>query len=77
MASDKHSRTRKSGNSKTPIEGQLPSDNVRTDGSDGNQVISLLTGGSNEPGSTTRNVSTNGTLVSHDLDLRKKQVSNC
>lgn len=64
MASDKNTRTRKSGNSKTPIEGQLPSDNIGAEGHDGSQVISLLTGGSKEAGSTTL-IDTNTGTQSH------------
>lgn len=61
MSTEKNSRTRKSGNSKTPIEGQMPSDNVGRDVNDGDQVINLLTGGSNEPGFTTRIMTSTGT----------------
>ena len=64
MASDKNSRTRKSGNSKTPIEGQLPSDTLGVEGNEGTQVLSLLTGGSKEPGLSTRTQPSVGT---HDL----------
>lgn len=64
MASDKISRTRKTGNSKTPIEGQLPSDNPGIEGNKGNQVLSLLTGSSKEPGLSTQSQPTVGT---HDL----------
>lgn len=61
MATDKSSRTRKSGNSKTPIESQTPSDLVGIEGSDGTQVINLLTGGSLEPGSTTQVITSSST----------------
>lgn len=54
MATDKSSRTRKPGNSRSNNDTPIPSDPAGIKGSDRTQVLSLLTGGSNEPGSTTR-----------------------
>lgn len=71
MSSEKNPHTRKSGNSKTPIEVQTPSDNVGREGNDGSQVISQLTGGSNEPGSTTRISASAGT---HCLRISSKNA---
>lgn len=67
MATDKSSRTRKPGNSRSNNDTPLPRDPAGIEGNDGSQVLSLLTGGSNEPGSTTRSMSDIGEF-SHTTD---------
>lgn len=69
MSSEKTARTRKSGNSKAPTEGQLPSDINQPEGSEVTQILSLLTGGSNEPGATTRTSARSGMQMSFDKHL--------
>lgn len=64
MSTDKSSRTRKPSNSKSNIDNATPSDSTGVEGTEGTQVFSLLTGGSNEPGSTTRSMSSISKLTS-------------
>lgn len=60
MATDKSSRTRKPGNSKASADIPIPNEPSGIEGNDRSQVMSLLTGGSTEPGSTTRNLLDDG-----------------
>ena len=69
MSTDKSSRTRKPGTSRSINENPLPSDPTGTDGNERTQVLSLLTGGSNEPGATTRTSARSGMQMSFDKHL--------
>lgn len=59
MLTDKSSRIRKPGNTRSNNETPAPSDPTGIEGGEGTQVLNILTGGSNEPGFTTRSMTGN------------------
>lgn len=74
MSTDKSSRSRRPASSRSINDTPAPGDLTGTKGSERIQVMDLLTGGSNEPGSTTRE--TTGNSKHYYTEVSSESSSN-